>query len=153
MSADVGRWREIGDVMLCHITCHRNAADITNIAIMYTNFKGFGSCSGNPNQKETMLVSQRAVDDPGHGVYCIKNDSQRFNGIKSFLTSLVAARGHHGVTSAKVLVFTENDVLTHLTGATRIDSQCWFQSTSSTCRCYIVCRQGNLYRDRNVSST
>jgi len=82
-----------------------------DMAAIYGNFNGDGSCSGQPNQKQMMLVDRDAANDPSYNVHNNnKDDSQELNGIKIRATNVISAAGYAASCFIQVLGFTDAEM-------------------------------------------
>jgi len=81
-----------------------------DLAVVYSNFKGGGSCQGNPGEKETLLVDKSVANNQSYGVHSNKYDTSQFDGIKIRMTNAMGAGGNLASPFAQVLNFSKAEI-------------------------------------------
>ena len=93
-----------------HCYPHELCTNQDDMAVVYNNHRGDGSCSGKPEETETMLVDRNAANDRSYGVHCDKDNSMQLDGIKTRLTNLLGGGGNYGTAFVQVLGFSEAEM-------------------------------------------
>ena len=81
-----------------------------DMAIMYDNFQGDGSCNGNANKTDTLLVTEAAANDVSYGVHSERDNSQEFDGLKLRMSNLIGAGGNYGRPFIQILGFSNDEI-------------------------------------------